>query len=144
MLSVGTLLAATLAARIATAAGENVLYSFCAQGGNDCADGKEPLASLIMDEAGNLYGTTRAGGPYGGGTVFRLLHLINTAGAADRVFPRGAAAQWKETVLSGFGKPAGDGFDPYAGLIMDAEGNLYGTTRAGGARGGGTVFQVRP
>ena len=66
MLSVGTLLAATLAARIATAAEERVLYSFCAQAVGRCDDGAEPYAGLIMDAAGNLYGTTESGGTAAG------------------------------------------------------------------------------
>jgi uncharacterized repeat protein (TIGR03803 family) len=99
---------------------QSVLYSFT--GG---ADGANPQASLIMDPAGNLYGTTNAGGDFGAGTVFKLTR------------------KHKETVLYSFtGKP--DGANPQAALIMDARGILYGTTSAGGANGNGTVFRLAP
>jgi uncharacterized repeat protein (TIGR03803 family) len=97
---------------------ETVLYNFA--GGSD---GANPDGFLIMDKAGNLYGTTTAGGASGAGTVFEV------AGAG------------KEKVLYSFtGKT--DGADPEAGLAMDAAGNLYGTTIAGGTRGNGTVFKL--
>src|SRR5882724_10153447 len=98
-----------------------VLYSF--KGGTD---GANPYGSLVGDSAGNLYGTTLYGGTSGFGTVFKL----DTTGA--------------ETVLHSFtGVP--DGRNPYAGLVRDAAGNLYGTTYYGGASnncfwGCGTVF----
>ena len=99
---------------------ETVLYSFT--GG---ADGADPEASLVMDAAGNLYGTTNAGGTAGAGTVFKLTQ------------------KRKETVLYSFtGKT--DGANPQAALVMDAAGNLYGTTSAGGASGNGTVFKLTP
>jgi len=93
---------------------ETVLYSFKNIGG----DGTHPLASLIMDVVGNLYGTTFDGGTQGTGTVFKL----DTSG--------------NETVLHDFGSVSGDGLNPDGGLIMDAAGNLYGAT----ARGGGASF----
>ncbi len=97
---------------------ETGLYSFT--GG---ADGGNPQSSLIFDASGNLYGTTYAGGAYGFGTVFE-------------VTPAG-----KETVLYSF-KGGTDGANPIAKLSFDVSGNLYGTTSAGGAYGGGTVFKV--
>jgi uncharacterized repeat protein (TIGR03803 family) len=98
---------------------ESVLYSFA--GGTD---GAHPEGGLIRDKAGNLYGTTTAGGGIeSSGTVF----MVTAAG--------------KEEVLYTF--PAGkNGAVPEAGLAMDAEGNLYGTTTAGGANGNGTVFKL--
>jgi len=105
-----------------TASGqETVLYSFA--GG--AADGANPEASLIMDEAGNFYGTTYGGGEYGAGTVFRL------------------SKTGKETVLYSFGSGT-DGANPVAGVTRDAKGYLYGTTSAGGTSGYGTVFQLIP
>jgi len=101
---------------------ETVLYSFGSQPG----DGINPGAGLIMDKKGNLYGTTYRGGAYSGGTVFK-------------VTPSGT-----ETVLYGFGSQRGDGGNPYAGPIMDAKGNLYGTTFDGGTEGYGTVFKLTP
>ena len=95
-----------------------VIYSF--SGGSDGAD---PMAGLIRDAAGNLYGTTYDGGDYGYGTVFRWDNAGN------------------ETVLHSFsGGP--DGEYPSAGLVRDAAGNLYGTTADGGTSGVGTVFKV--
>jgi uncharacterized repeat protein (TIGR03803 family) len=102
---------------------ETVLYSFCAQSG--CRDGSHPLAGLILDAKGNLYGTTYFGGK-GRGTVFE-------------VSPSGT-----ETVLHSFTAKGTDGYYPSADLVLDDKGNLYGTTLSGGANGGGTVFQVVP
>jgi uncharacterized repeat protein (TIGR03803 family) len=108
------------------------LYSF--KGAPD--DGNGPTGSLAQDAAGNLYGTTLAGGRFGknggDGTVFEL----DAAG--------------NERPLYVFGSHEGDGILPYAGVVRDAEGNLYGTTLWGGtsvncAGGGcGTVFKLNP
>jgi uncharacterized repeat protein (TIGR03803 family) len=97
---------------------ETLLYTFT--GG---ADGGVPLyyGSLVMDAAGNLYGTTQGGGA-GFGTVFK-------------VTPKG-----KETVLHSFAGPP-DGAAPFASLVRDDKGNLYGTA-LGGTSGNGVVFKV--
>jgi uncharacterized repeat protein (TIGR03803 family) len=100
---------------------ETVLYRFTAG-----SDGAGPGAGLILDQAGNLYGTTRGGGG-GGGTVFKLTPNID--------------GTWTETVLYSFGT---DGFDPDKGLTFDGAGNLYGTTSEGGEYNGGTVFELTP
>lgn len=97
---------------------EAVLYSFTGK-----SDGGLPIAGLIADSRGNLYGTTQRGGALGYGTVFK-------------VTPKGT-----ETVLHSFAA-GNDGAYPYAGVIADAPGNLYGTTYAGGAHGLGTVFEI--
>jgi uncharacterized repeat protein (TIGR03803 family) len=106
---------------------ETVLYSFCSVGGSKCTDGGYPVAGLILDAAGNLYGTTSSGGANFGGTVFKVDNTDH------------------ETVLYSFcsvgGSNCTDGAQPYAGLIRDASGNLYGTTTSGGAFGG-TVFKL--
>jgi uncharacterized repeat protein (TIGR03803 family) len=119
-----------------TAWTEVVLYSFCALGGGGCADGANPGARLIGDPSGNLYGTTTGGGAYGGGTVFELTP------------PAPGQTTWTEIVLRSFcahgGRDCTDGAYPYAGLIRDAKGNLYGTTEDGGANGGGAVFELTP
>jgi uncharacterized repeat protein (TIGR03803 family) len=104
---------------------EKVLHSFTGS-----PDGCLPYGQLIMDTAGNLYGTTAYGGssdcpPLSCGTVFRLA-------------PDGA-----ETVLYSF-RDAPDGETPESRLTMDATGNLYGTTVYGGAAGAGAVFMVAP
>ena len=97
------------------------LYSF--KGGTD---GASPQASLLREASGVLYGTTSSGGAYGNGTIFR-------------VTPKGV-----ETVLYSFKGGTADGANPQAGLVVDAAGNFYGTTFAGGASGLGTVFKVTP
>lgn len=99
---------------------ESVLQSFIGSGG--CA----PVAGVILDKAGNLYGTTLGGGANSSGTVFEL---TDTAGV------------WTETVLHSFGD-ASDGQNSYAALAMDKAGNLYGTTLYGGAYSFGTVFEL--
>ena len=107
-----------------------MLYSFCPR---NCRDGAFPFASLIFDQAGNLYGTTYEGGAHGSGTVFQL------APNAD--------GNWRESVLHSFCSRTncGDGAFPFASLIFDQAGNLYGTTEDGGAHGdGGTVFKLAP
>ena len=102
---------------------ETTLYSFT--GGSD---GGYPWAGLTLDNAGNLYGTTELGGTYDGGTVFQLT-------------PSGLG--WTENVLHSF--PGGnDGDEPYAGLIFDQSGSLYGATVDGGQRFGGTAFKLTP
>ena len=92
------------------------------------ADGATPMAGLLWDPSGNLYGTTSAGGGAGAGVVFKLT-LVNTV--------------WKEQVLHTF-SGGWDGGQPRAGLIRDAAGNLYGTTYNGGASMVGTVFKLDP
>jgi uncharacterized repeat protein (TIGR03803 family) len=105
--------------KVDTTGKEMVLYSFTGGG-----DGAEPYGGLVRDALlGNLYGTTIKGGAYGVGTVFK----VDTTG--------------KETVLHSFTGTAGDGAYPWAGLVRDAKGNLYGTTAAGGSAYG-TVFEV--
>src|SRR6202795_255396 len=105
---------------------ETVLYSFTGTG----ADGATPYAGLVRDAQGNLYGTTSNGGAYNHGTVFKLDVNRN------------------ETVLHSFTGTGGDGAYVYAGLVRDAQGNLYGTTYFGGdlsqcsGSGCGTVFKL--
>ncbi len=99
---------------------ESVLYFF--KGGT--TDGQDPGGGLIMDGAGNLYGTTAGGGTNGYGTVF----TINAAGT--------------ESVVYSFKGGTTDGDSPFGQLVMDSAGNLYGTTSGGGANGDGTVFKI--
>jgi uncharacterized repeat protein (TIGR03803 family) len=109
------------------------LYQFCSQ--PDCTDGSAPFAELVQATDGDFYGTTEFGGANtnsycyrGCGTVFR----ITSSGAL--------------TTLHSFcaEKACGDGGAPLGGLIQANNGDLYGTTYAGGARGGGTVFKITP
>src|ERR1700761_7434980 len=97
-----------------------ILHSF-----GKSPDGSGPWGTLVRDEAGNLYGTTVGGGASGTGTVFKI------------------GAGKKEIILHNFGAVgSGDGNYPYAGLVLDAAGNVYGTTSEGGVYGAGTVFKV--
>jgi uncharacterized repeat protein (TIGR03803 family) len=93
-------------------------------------DGYYPWAGLIMDTQGNLYGTTYTGGPDNLGTVFEL-----TA-------PGSGGATWNESILHSFDFT--QGWNPTCSLVMDAHGNLYGTTSQGGEANWGTVFKLAP
>ena len=88
-------------------------------------DGGIPYAGVIRSSAGTIYGTTTAGGPQNVGVVFRL----DTTG--------------HETVLHSFAGGE-DGANPYAGLITDPQGNLYGTCLKGGSANAGVVFKLTP
>jgi uncharacterized repeat protein (TIGR03803 family) len=99
---------------------ETVLYSFCRT--DLCADGRNPYSGVIQDAEGNFYGTTSQGGTTDSGTVFKL------------------SKTGKETVLHSFIYGA-EGAFPFAGVIQDTKGNLYGTTEGGGGSNG-EVFRV--
>jgi uncharacterized repeat protein (TIGR03803 family) len=107
-------------AKQAQAGTYSLLYSFrCSP------DGHLPQTGLVRDPLGNLYGTTNAGGQYGDGTVFEI-----APGGAERVLHSFA------------GSPADGAGSILQSLVLDAAGDLYGTTTAGGEFGGGTVFKV--
>jgi uncharacterized repeat protein (TIGR03803 family) len=101
---------------------ENVLYSFA--GGT--SDGASPNGGLIADGNGNLFGTTTFGGAGNQGTVFELVK---------------SSSSYTEKVLYSFAGGS-DGANPYGTLIMDGNGNLFGTTDHGGGSGVGTVFEM--
>ena len=92
------------------------------------SDGSQPLAGLVQATNGDFYGTTYMGGSKGDGEVFK-------------VTPSGAL-----TTHHSFCSQSGctDGKNPFAGLIQGIDGNLYGTTLEGGAKGFGTVFKITP
>ncbi len=114
-----------LLAGAAFASSTQVIYSFA--GGND---GEYLDTDLVMDKGGNLYGSTVQGGDFGSGTVFQLAP---------------SAGGWTHTVLYSFTGGA-DGGEPYKGVTLDPQGNLYGTTVTGGSgscEGGcGVVFKL--
>ncbi len=104
---------------------KNIIWSFSG------ADGGNPFAGLSLGSGGALYGTTLNGGAANAGTVFSLTP------------PAAGTSVWTHTVLWSF-TGAGDGGHPYAGLIADSSGALYGTTYKGGASNLGTVFKLAP
>src|SRR5262249_49137729 len=111
----------------ASAAKLHKLHSFCEA--LECRDGHMPRAGLVMDSAGNLYGTTNQGGRRHSGVAFELT-------AKD--------GHWRYKVLHHFcsTRHCADGGQPFADLIIDKDGSLYGTTSAGGTHDRGTVFKL--
>jgi len=107
---------------------ETVLHTF-----TGVPDGEYPFENLTFDQAGNIYGTTNAGGRYSTGSAFELS-------------PSGGG--WTESILHNFGS-GNDGSGPVAGVLLDTAGNVYGTTPTGGtgtlcSGGCGTVYQLMP
>lgn len=171
-----TIAAAMLASTVSVDATTlQVLYSFCSA--SRCSDGSAPIAPPIRDASGNLYGTTYAGGTYYG-TIYKLApdgaetvlyvfdgdggyirdglvmdksgNLFGTSdwgGTGDVGLVFKLAADGTESTLYNFAGGT-DGAYPEAGLIIDSQGNLYGTTYYGGSAncdlGCGTVFKVAP
>jgi uncharacterized repeat protein (TIGR03803 family) len=107
--------------KISKSGKETVLHSFGGTG-----DGSNPNNNLAIDAQGNLLGTTVYGGAFGQGMLFKVDKVGN------------------ETVLYNFGATAGDGAFPEAGVVLDKQGNIYGTTVWGGSGCGtcGTVFKL--
>ena len=101
--------------KLNTAGAETVLHTFMVS-----PDGSTPETPVVRDEAGNIYGTTSAGGSASGGTVFKIATAM--------------------AVLHSFTWP--DGWEPLQGLVRDQAGNLYGTTFLGGSYGNGAIFEV--
>lgn len=117
---------------------ETVLYTFT----NANGDGFSPNGALAIDEHGALYGTTEAGGNpncsgiwgpgYGCGMVFKLAP------------PARGQTTWTESVIHAFTGTNGDGDETLSGVVLDENGNLYGTTVGGGVGGAGTVYELTP
>jgi len=108
---------------------EKILHTFNIDG----TDGYVPLAGVVMDGRGNLYGDTNGGGTLVGGTVFELSPT--------------AQGPWRETILHNFSFNGADGSYPYGVPVFDRSGNLYGVTNAGGLEGSygaGIVFELSP
>jgi uncharacterized repeat protein (TIGR03803 family) len=108
---------------------ETLLHTF-----TGVPDGLNPWTeNLAFDTAGNIYGTTGNGGMYDGGTAFKLT-------------PSGGG--YTESILHNFGSSGTDGAFPFAGVVLDTAGNVYGNTTAGGTQecqfGCGTVYQLMP
>ena len=116
-------MALILVATVSSQAQETLLHTF------NNTDGDEPIASLISDGSGNLYGTTFYGGANGVGTVYEL---------------KRSSRGWSEKVLHSFNIDQVDGYFTTASLVFDNAGNIYGTTFLGGTADAGTVFQLSP
>ena len=113
---------------------ETVLYSF--QGGTN--DGSDPSTSLTFDDAGNLNGTT-----FTGGVPHCYTDDAPSCGVVFKLSPTGNGG-WKETLLHTFTNSTTDGGNPTSTLVLDAAGNLYGTTATGGTYSHGTIFKLAP
>lgn len=110
---------------------ETILHNFagapsgCGTTGKPACDGASPYAGVILDPSDDAYGTTSTGGASNMGAVFK-------------------ATATGEKLLHSFTGSPDDGAFPYAGLIEDSSGNLYGTTTAGGASNSGAIFKIEP
>jgi len=102
---------------------ESVLYSFSGP------DGQGPANRLVLDNNGNLFSTTDAGGANNYGTIFELSYVVGVG--------------WTQQILYNF-QNGDDGQRPIGGLVMDASGNLYGAASDGGSGGGGNIFELSP
>jgi uncharacterized repeat protein (TIGR03803 family) len=148
---------------------ETVLYSFA-----DGTDGASPFGSLIIDKAGNLYGTTLQGGigehgivfelsPSGSGWTEQVISNVSptyfgglTLGASGNIFggikggseagelAPNGASGWEPALIHTFIGAPNDGSDAQGTVVLDQAGNLYGTTSAGGAENYGTVYKLSP
>jgi len=119
------LLGLVLSATAHAGATQQVLYSF-----DEGNNGAYPVAGVVSDSAGSLYGTTELAGAGGGGIVYEV------SPAAD--------GTWMFTLLHTFDVTGDDGGYPLGGLTFDNSGNLYGTTSAGGRSNAGTAYQLSP
>jgi uncharacterized repeat protein (TIGR03803 family) len=96
-------------------------------------DGVEAFGVPVLDSAGNIYGTTYDGGAHKAGTVYEVSPKL-----------QGKKAKWTERILYPFKDNLKDGGGPWAGVALDAAGNIYGTTVASGKYAYGTVFKLAP
>jgi uncharacterized repeat protein (TIGR03803 family) len=106
-----------------------VLYTFTAA--DSATEGSEPVGTLAVDSAGNIYGATEAGGANNKGVVFKLTSAATTP--------------WTETLLFSFGGNAQygpNGATPFSGVLLDSKLNIFGTTQAGGIKGAGTIYEL--
>jgi uncharacterized repeat protein (TIGR03803 family) len=111
--------------KITPSGGFTTLHAFCSQ--SECADGYFPIGALVQADNGDLYGTTSAGGA-DFGTIFK----ITPSGTFTTVY----------NFCHEFGCP--DGQEPYGGLALAGNGDLYGLASGGGANGWGTIFKITP
>jgi uncharacterized repeat protein (TIGR03803 family) len=95
-------------------------------------DGSDPESTPVVDSAGNVYGTTTAGGAHGQGTVYKLTPILTGK----------KKGTWTLKLLASFKGGTKDGSDPFGGIVFDASGNIYGTTVSGGKSSVGTVYEL--
>jgi len=123
---------AIVAAHSASAYTYKVIHDFCSK--RVCADGNQPASGVVMDGAGNLYGTTLYGGM-----------AFDAYGVVYQLTPNADHTHWKSRTLYKFDYNGFSGVDPWAAPILDTSGNLYGTTLGGGGQNGrGTVYELLP
>jgi uncharacterized repeat protein (TIGR03803 family) len=106
-----------------------VVFTF--NSANAATQGSNPVGTLVLDGKGNLYGTAQAGGANNVGAVFKLTPA--------------QTPPWTETLLYSFGGNAQfgpNGSTPVAGVVLDLSGNIFGTTKAGGVKNAGTVYEL--
>jgi len=143
---------------------ETVLYSFCSPG---CFDGMSPESGVIMDSAGNLYGVNSGGvfelSPSGGGWTYQSIYTLYeysitpaglTMDAAGNIFGVSASTvfevsknpygYWDGGPIHTFTGAPKDGDTAYGTLVLDKDGNVYGTTYYGGLKNNGTVYKLSP
>jgi hypothetical protein len=120
---------------------ESVLWNFSASE----SDASDPVSGLLFDKMGNLYGTTALGG-----TSTDFAEENNGVGTVFELSPPGAGGgSWSEQILWNFQNNGTDGFSPVGGVVIDPNGNVYGTTEYGGPYSdepyvGGTAFKLTP
>jgi uncharacterized repeat protein (TIGR03803 family) len=102
---------------------EKVIHSF-----GNANDGAQPIGGVVFDNAGNFYGTTSLGGAFGNGIVYKGTRY---------------GQGWIENPIYSFNNN-GDPINPPAGVTLDAQGNIYGTSSLGGANGFGAVYKLSP
>ncbi len=119
---------------------KSTLYVF--RGGR--RDGAIPTTSVTFDQAGNIYGTTAAGGNSGNGSSTSSCYPYSRYGCGTvfKLTPS-AGGQWTESILHFF-MGGLDGFNPDSPLAIDGAGNLYGTVGNGGLNGGGVAYEITP
>lgn len=106
---------------------ETVLHSFCSA--TNCTDGEEPIGGVVLDAHGNIYGVTPGGGTQNLGVAYELSQ---------------SGGSWTETVLQNFCDNCTSGYHPQQTMILDGNGNLYGSTYQGGTLARGVAFELSP
>src|ERR1700722_15143339 len=110
------------------ASSETVLHTF------DIATAADPVTGLATDADGNLYGTTRLGGPGACGAGCGVVFKLTKTGKDGFTY----------SILHTFAGPLSDGGNPFGAPILDSAGNVYGTTADGGEAGCGVVYRLSP